>query len=63
MLIFITGFISILVVSCAYKGNVTLTTRDSFRFISPDFELRPKICTETSIDNDDDDNPSKEEKK
>jgi hypothetical protein len=63
LLIWIAGVIGILVTSCAYKGNVTLTTRDSFRFISPDVELYPKLHTETTIDNDDDDNPKKEEEK
>jgi len=55
--------VGLMVAACAYRGNVTINTKDSFRFISPDVELYPEIKTETTIDNDDDGNPAKEEKK
>jgi len=63
MLLSVIGLISVFVVSCAYKGNVTLTTKDSFRFISPDFALRPRLHTEPTIDNDDEDNCNSDKKK
>ena len=47
-LLCLMGVVGILVVSCAYKGNVTITTRDSMRFISPDLE--PKV--HSKMDND-----------
>jgi hypothetical protein len=64
ILIYAFGVMAILLTACAYNGNVTINTKDSFRLISPDFELHPKVCnTETIIDNDDDDNLNKEEEK
>jgi len=64
LLIFAIGVAGIMVVSCAYNGDVTINTRDSMRFISPDLEpkVHSKVCTETTIDNDDDEEPKHEGK-
>jgi len=48
LIIYAAGIIGILITACAYKGNVTITTRDSMRFISPDLE--PKV--HSKMDND-----------
>ena len=44
LIIYAVGIIGILVTACAYKGNVIIDNRDSFRFISPDLE--PKLDSE-----------------
>jgi len=57
------GITGIMIASCAYNGSVTINTEDSFRFLSPDFELYPQLHNATTIDNDDDDDPDKEQLK
>ena len=69
LIIYAAGIIGILVTACAYRGNVTITTRDSMRFISPDLE--PKVDSKMDNDrtteihhyDDDEETPNKEEEK
>jgi len=59
ILISVIGIAGTLIVSCTLSGDVILTSKDSFRIISPDLELYPELHNSTTIDNDDDE---KEEK-
>jgi hypothetical protein len=60
-MILVSAIGTISIVACSYNGDVSLNLTDSFRMLSPDLDNRMRACNE--INDLDEDNPNKEEKK